>query len=109
MNRLLILYPQIDLDKHAIIITYVRQYAKFTQAPVHNLAVERSVGFVNYELLRRGARQLVCTSSSQVKKAKAADLIDTCIAGSFRRYAKLTKKEPDYQKLFNNGLEGKLS
>ena len=40
---------------------------KLEKAPIHNLNAERSVGFINYELHRRGAKQLACASSSQVK------------------------------------------
>ena len=64
---------------------------KLEKAPVHNLAAERSVGFVNYELSRRGAKQLGSASASQVK-AKASDLIDKCASGAFKAYAHLTKK-----------------
>ena len=45
---------------------------KLEKAPIHNLAAERSVGFVNYELSTRVAKQLASASSAQVK-AKAAD------------------------------------
>jgi hypothetical protein len=31
---------------------------KLEQAPTHNLSAERSVGFINYGLQRRGAKQL---------------------------------------------------
>ena len=33
---------------------------KFEQAPIHNLDAERRVGFINYELGKRGAEQLMC-------------------------------------------------
>ena len=39
---------------------------KLMQAPIHNLAAERSVGFVNYELSRRGSSQLAAASAAQV-------------------------------------------
>lgn len=64
---------------------------KLDQAPVHNLDAERSVGFVNYELCRRGAKQLGCASSSQVK-AKASDLIEQFPSGSFQKFVKVVKK-----------------
>jgi hypothetical protein len=64
---------------------------RLEKAPVHNLAAERSVGFVNYELSRRGAKQLESASAAQVK-AKASDLIDQCPSGSFRAYGNLVKK-----------------
>lgn len=64
---------------------------KLEKAPVHNLAAERSVGFVNYELSRRGAKQLGSASAAQVK-AKSADLIEQCTSGSFKAYGRLAKK-----------------
>jgi hypothetical protein len=64
---------------------------KLEQAPVHNLAAERSVGFVNYELSRRGAKQLASASAAQVK-AKSADLIEKCTPGSFRAFGGCIKK-----------------
>ena len=44
------------------------------QAPVHNIASERAVGSVNFELKQRGAKQLKLVSSSLVK-ASASDLL----------------------------------
>jgi hypothetical protein len=64
---------------------------KLDQAPVHNLDAERSVGFVNYELCRRGAKHFGCASSSQVK-AKASDLIEQFPSGSFQKFVKVVKK-----------------
>ena len=46
---------------------------KLEKAPIHNPAAERSVGFVNYELSTRSAKQLGSASASQVK---ATYLID---------------------------------
>jgi len=43
---------------------------KLEKAPVHNLAAEYSVGFVNYELIRTGAKQLASISSAQVKPSQ---------------------------------------
>jgi hypothetical protein len=48
---------------------------KFEQAPTDNPSAERSVGFINYGLQRRSAKQLACASNNRVK-AKAADLIE---------------------------------
>ena len=64
---------------------------KLEEAPVHNLAAERSVGFVNYELSRRGAKQLASASAAQVK-AKSHDLIEKRPSGSFRQYANVVKQ-----------------
>jgi len=64
---------------------------KLEKAPIHNLDAERSVGFVNYELSRRGAKQLKSASAAQVK-AKSVDLIEKRQAGSFRSYRHLVKK-----------------
>ena len=61
---------------------------KLEKAPIHNLNAERSVGFINYELHRRGAKELPCASSSQVK-AKSTDLIDKRPSGSYRAYRTL--------------------
>ena len=59
--------------------------SKLENAPLHNLGAERSVGFINYELDRRGARELSSASSSQVKH-KSQDLIEKSPSGSFRCY-----------------------
>lgn len=64
--------------------------AKLEQAPIHNLFAERSVGFVNYELKRRGATQLAGASSTQVK-AKVVDLIEKRESGAFKLYRNVTK------------------
>ena len=64
--------------------------AKLAHAPIHNLAAERSVGFVNYELKQRGAKQLPTVSSVQVK-AKARDLLDAVPSGSYKQYSAVTK------------------
>lgn len=63
---------------------------KLEGAPVHNLDAERSVGFINYELSRRGSKQLSTASSTQVKCA-ASDLIDTTVTGSYKGYSKVAK------------------
>ena len=64
---------------------------KLDQAPIHNLAAERSVGFINYELSRRGAKQLGSASASQVK-AKFTDLKERREPGSFRSYSSIVRK-----------------
>jgi len=69
-----------------------RNTEKLAKAPIHNLATGRSVGFVNYELSTRGAKQLASASSAQVK-AKAADLIDERQPGSFGNYGCIVQKE----------------
>eukprot|EP00957_Ditylum_brightwellii_P030129 2280639-Ditylum_brightwellii.AAC.1 len=58
---------------------------KLERAPIHNLDANRSVGFVNYELQRRGAKNLAAASSAQVK-AKASDLIGAKDPGVFCNY-----------------------
>ena len=63
---------------------------KLEGAPVHNLDVERSVGFINYELSRRESKQLSTASSTQVKCA-ASDLIDNTLTGSYKGYSKVAK------------------
>ncbi|KAI8514440.1 hypothetical protein Bbelb_070310 [Branchiostoma belcheri] len=64
---------------------------KLEKAPIHNLDAERSVGFVNFELSRRGAKQLKVASAAQVK-AKSSDLIARREAGAFRNYSKELRK-----------------
>jgi hypothetical protein len=63
---------------------------KLEKAPIHNLDAERSVGFINFELSRRGAKQLGSASSSHIK-CKAKDLIENAETGSYKRYGNLTK------------------
>eukprot|EP00058_Branchiostoma_floridae_P002606 XP_002588094.1 hypothetical protein BRAFLDRAFT_87612 [Branchiostoma floridae] len=64
---------------------------KLEEAPVHNLDAEQSVGFVNYELSRRGAKQLKAASAAKVK-SKSSDLIERREPGSFRQYNKEVRK-----------------
>lgn len=64
---------------------------KVEKAPIHNLNAERSIGFVNYELSIRGAKQLGSASAAQVK-AKCTDLIDKRQPGSFRSYGSIIRK-----------------
>ena len=78
---------------------------KLEHAPIHNLNAERSVGFINYELHRRGAKQLSCASSSQVK-AKSADLIDQQPSGSYSYYKKIASDQiPEIIKKWNTKQE----
>ena len=72
---------------------------KLENAPIHNLDAERSVGFVNYELSRRGAKELGAVSSIQVK-AKAKDLIEKRPSGSFRQYGNMVRKRGQIQDIF---------
>ena len=64
---------------------------KLEKAPVHNLVAECSVGFMNYELSIRGAKQSTSASSAQVK-AKSTDLIDRQQPGSFKKYSNVVRK-----------------
>lgn len=64
---------------------------KLEKVPIHNLAAERSVGFVDHELSRGGAKQLASASSAQVK-AKSTDLIEQLKPGTFRKYSSVARK-----------------
>jgi len=64
---------------------------KLEKAPIHNPTAERSVGFVNYELQRRGAKQLACASSVEAK-SKSADLIESQPSGTYSKYTKLVQR-----------------
>ena len=55
--------------------------------PVHNLAEERAVGFINYELGVRGTQHLTVASSTMVKN-QSADLIAKSDPGAFRAHQK---------------------
>ena len=77
------------------------------KAPIHNLDAKRSVDFVDFELSRRGAKQLAVASAAQVK-AKSADLIEQRQPGSFRSYGSLVRKGgkiPDIMLAWNNKQE----
>ena len=54
---------------------------------------DRSVGFINSELLIRRSKQYtgITASSTQVKCA-AHDIIDNTVTGSFKGYSKVAKK-----------------
>ena len=77
------------------------------KVPIHNLDAERSLGFVNYKLSWRGAKQLASASAAQVK-AKSADLIEQRQPGSFRSCGSLVRKGgmiPDIMLAWNNKQE----
>uniref|UniRef100_A0A0L8GZT1 Uncharacterized protein n=1 Tax=Octopus bimaculoides TaxID=37653 RepID=A0A0L8GZT1_OCTBM len=81
--------------------------AKLERSPIHNFDVERSFGFINYELSHRVAMQLKLASSSQVK-SKSPDLIERRESRAFRQYTKLTKSEgrvPDIIKEWHNSQQ----
>ena len=65
--------------------------SKLEDAPLHNLGIERSAGFfINYELDRRGARELSATLSSQVKN-KSQDLREkspSCLVRCYEHHTK---------------------
>ena len=56
--------------------------SKLEEASISNLDAERSVGFINYELSKRGAKENASSSSAQVK-AKSIHLIEKRPTGSF--------------------------
>ncbi|KAL4236509.1 hypothetical protein ACF0H5_004895 [Mactra antiquata] len=90
---------------------------KLDKAPIHNVTAERSVGFINYELQRRGSKQLASASAVQVK-SKSADLIEKQPSGTYAKYKQLVKgcgKIPEImtewnkkqEELLKQGLEKK--
>ena len=80
-----------DYDESAQNAVTQMDPGKLEKAPIHNLNAERSVGFVNFELSRRGAKQLGSASTAQVK-AKSTDLVDRRQSGSFRSYGSVVRK-----------------
>ena len=62
------------------------------------MAAERSVGFINFELSRRGSKQLGAASTAQVKH-RASDLLEKQDSGSFRKYGPLTKQDSKLSEL----------
>lgn len=77
---------------------------KLKRAPVHNMAAERRVGFINYGLQRRGANQLACASSTQVK-AKGKYLIQMCPSGAYKTVVKKSRNPSDQQQMGNEAAK----
>ena len=65
-------------------------------APINNLDPERSVGYINYELKQRGAKQLSAASSALVK-ARGRDLIEG--EDMDRSFVKLASKDGEIEKV----------
>ena len=69
--------------------------------PVHNLAEERSVGFINYELRVRGATQLQSASSTLIKN-KNADLLKSCKPGTYKEFMTAAQNLKDMRLKWND-------
>lgn len=65
--------------------------ALLNKAPINNTDAERSVSSINYELERRGAKQLAAAGSAHLT-AKSMDLIELRPADCFKDYGKKAKK-----------------
>uniref|UniRef100_A0A0L8FLX6 Uncharacterized protein n=1 Tax=Octopus bimaculoides TaxID=37653 RepID=A0A0L8FLX6_OCTBM len=83
---------------------FQNQQTKLERVPIYNLDSECSVGFINYELNRRGTKQLKL-ASSQVK-SKSVDLIECRESEAFRQYMKRTKRggETGKKKISNTAV-----
>lgn len=86
--------------------TLVTQYdmTLLNKAPINNIDAERSVGSINYELDRRGAKQLAAAGSAHFK-AKSVDLVELHPAGTFKEYS---KKAKNVNKLVQEWQENQL-
>ena len=67
-----------------------KDQTKLLKAPINNLAAERHVGSVNYELKIRGAKQLTAASDSIVK-AKFIDLVELKPVDEFDKFRDFKK------------------
>ena len=67
---------------------------KLDNAPIHNLDNECCIGFINYELAKRGATILSCASTAQVKTG-FADLLESLSSGSFSDFKKVVGKSEE--------------
>ena len=61
------------------------------KAPINNIDAERSVGSINYELDRRGAKQLAAAGAAHLK-AKSVDLVELTQTDKFKDYCKKAKR-----------------
>ena len=81
-----------SFDPDSSMLVSKKDQVKLMKAPINNLAAERHVGSVNYELKIRGGRQLKAASDSVVK-AKSVDLIELKPVDEFDKFRELTKKD----------------
>ena len=78
-------------DPESSLLVSKLDQTKLLKAPINNLAADRHVGSVNYELKIRGATQLTAASDSIVK-AKSIDLVEMKPVDEFDKFRDLVKK-----------------
>ena len=76
---------------------------KLDNAPVHNLAEERSVGFLNHEISIRGKRNLEAASKKMVLN-KSADLVFNN-SGDFRKFTERAKQIKEIKLEWNKKMQ----
>ena len=80
-----------DFDPTSEKLVTNHDIAILKQAPINNLDAERSVGSINYELDRRGPKQLSAAGSAHVK-AKSVDLVELHPVDEFKQFGKKAKR-----------------
>jgi hypothetical protein len=76
---------------------------KLDNASVHNLAEERSVGFLNHEISIRGKRNLEAASKKMVLN-KSADLVFNN-SGDFRKFTETAKQIKEIKLEWNKKMQ----
>ena len=66
-------FGDFDPDSESLVTNYDLSVLK--QAPINNLDAKRSVGSINYELDRRGCKELAAAGAAHMK-AKSVDLVE---------------------------------
>ena len=80
-----------DFHKESGTLVTQHDMALLNKAPINNIDAERSVGSINYELERRGAKQLSAAGSAHLKD-KSVDLTELRSVDCFKDYGKKAKK-----------------
>ena len=80
-----------DFDPESGSLVTQHDMTLLNKTPINNIDAERSVGSINYELERRGAKQLAAAGSAHLK-AKSVDLIECRPVDCFQNYGKKAKK-----------------
>ena len=91
-----------DADKECSTKVSDQDQEKLKCAPINNLDPERSVGYINYELGIRGAKQLGAASSALVK-GKGHKLIERLVMD--KKYVKMAAKDGEVVEIMKKWSE----
>lgn len=91
-------------DPDSSLLVTKKDQVKLMKAPINNLASERHVGSVNYELKIRGGKQLKAAGDSIVK-AKSIDLVELKPVDEFDNFRDLVKKNGKLVEIWKSWIE----